>query len=311
MKHGEKMKELQQEKRLGKGLSALLGESKNKKIDEFDLASEFNSSLDLIKLVPINKISAGIYQPRKNFDQERLNELANSIKENGLIQPIILRKAGEDDHYEIIAGERRFRAAQIAGLTTISAIIKKINNHEALELAIIENVQRTDLSLIEEAEGYKQLIQEFSYTQDQIAKRVGKSRSHITNLLRLLTLPQLVRDFLDQKLISMGHARAIINSSSPEKLANKIVSDSLNVRDVEDLVRDEKVEKAKNTPVLIRTESKIKFINSDYLLKLENELSEVLRMETKISYNSFKNSGKILIKFSELDKIQNLIEKLK
>lgn len=303
------MKEVAQEKRLGKGLSALLGESKSKKPE--DLASEFKDSLDLIKLVPINRIKAGIYQPRRNFDQNELNELAESIKENGLIQPIVLRKAGEDDDYEIIAGERRFRAAQIADFQNIPSIVKKINNHEALELAIIENVQRTDLSMIEEAEGYKQLIQEFSYTQDQIAKRVGKSRSHITNLLRLLTLPSMVRDFLDKRLISMGHARAIINSNNPEKIANKIVNDSLSVRDVEDLVRDERVEKAKNTPVLVRTESKIKFINSEYLTKLENELSEVLQLETKISYNSFKNNGKIMIKFSELEKIQQLIEKLK
>lgn len=303
------MKEAIQEKRLGKGLSALLGESKSKKPE--DLASEFRDSLDLIKLVPIDRIKAGIYQPRKHFDQNDLNELAESIRESGLIQPIILRKAGEDEDYEIIAGERRFRAAQIAGLQNISAIVKKINNHEALELAIVENVQRSDLSLIEEAEGYKQLIQEFSYTQDQIAKRVGKSRSHVTNLLRLLTLPQMVRDFLDQKLISMGHARAIINSNSPEKLATKIVNDSLSVRDVEDLVRDERVEKVKNTPILLRTESKIKFINNDYLVELEKTLAEILSMETQISYNSFKNNGKITIKFSDIDTIAQFINKLK
>jgi ParB family chromosome partitioning protein len=303
------MKEVIQEKRLGKGLSALLGESKSKKPE--DLASEFRDSLDLIKLVPIDRIKAGIYQPRKHFDQNDLNELAESIRESGLIQPIILRKAGEDEDYEIIAGERRFRAAQIAGLQNISAIVKKINNHEALELAIVENVQRSDLSLIEEAEGYKQLIQEFSYTQDQIAKRVGKSRSHVTNLLRLLTLPQMVRDFLDQKLISMGHARAIINSNSPEKLATQIVNDSLSVRDVEDLVRDERVEKVKNTPILLRTESKIKFINNDYLVELEKTLAEILSMETQISYNSFKNNGKITIKFSDIDTIAQFINKLK
>ena len=303
------MKEAAQEKRLGKGLSALLGESKSKKPEDF--ASEFRDSLDLIKLIPVERIKAGIYQPRKFFDETELNELAESIKENGLIQPILLRKAGEDEDYEIIAGERRFRASQIAGLVSVPAIVKKINNHEALELAIIENVQRSDLSLIEEAEGYKQLIREFSYTQDQIAKRLGKSRSHVTNLLRLLTLPKMVRDFLDKKLISMGHARAIINSNNPEELATQIVNDSLSVRDVEDLVRDEKVEKVQNTPLMVRTESNIKYINSEYLGELGQALSEVLQMNTKISYNSFKNSGKIEIKFSEFDKIQQLIEKLK
>ena len=301
------MKELPQEKKLGKGLSALLGESKSKKID---LPQQTTDFMEAVKLIPLNKITAGVYQPRKIFNQTELEELADSIKENGLIQPIILRKANDDDSYEIIAGERRFRATEIAGFSSIPAIVKKINNHEALELAIIENIQRSDLSLIEEAEGYKKLIEEFSYTQDQIAKRVGKSRSHITNLLRLLSLPQMARDHLDQKLISMGHARAIINSNDPEALVQKIIRDSLSVRNVEDLVRDEKIEKAQNLAVLVKTASKIKLVNSEYLIKLENNLSQALGMESKISYNSFKNSGKISIRFSQLENIQGLIEKL-
>ncbi len=301
------MKELPQEKKLGKGLSALLGESKSKKIDLPQQTADF---MEAVKLIPLNKITAGVYQPRKIFNQTELEELADSIKENGLIQPIILRKANDDDSYEIIAGERRFRATEIAGFSSIPAIVKKINNHEALELAIIENIQRSDLSLIEEAEGYKKLIEEFSYTQDQIAKRVGKSRSHITNLLRLLSLPQMARDHLDQKLISMGHARAIINSNDPEALVQKIIRDSLSVRNVEDLVRDEKIEKAQNLAVLVKTASKIKLVNSEYLIKLENNLSQALGMESKISYNSFKNSGKISIRFSQLENIQGLIEKL-
>lgn len=300
------MKEpMQQDKKLGRGLSALIGESKSKN------PLQPTQNQKLVEMIRIDQITAGIYQPRQNFNQDELQDLANSIKENGLIQPIILRKAGEDDEYEIIAGERRFRATQLAGFKEIPAIVKKINNHEALELALIENIQRSDLSLVEEAAGYQRLINEFAYTQDQIAQRVGKSRSHITNLLRLLGLPQKVRDMLDQKLISMGHARAIINSNDPEKLADKIANESLTVRNIEDLVRDEKVEKFKNIPVLVRTESKIRFINSEYLTALENQLSELLGMETKISYNSFKNSGKILIKFNELEKVQNLTEKLK
>lgn len=297
------MQESHSEKKLGRGLSALLGESKAKK----DLPIS-NQDLKAVEMIDINKITAGIYQPRKNFDQTELQELANSIKENGLIQPIILRKIGNEDHYEIIAGERRFRATILAGFSKIASIVKKINNHEALELAIIENIQRSDLSLIEEAAGYQQLINEFAYSQDQIATRVGKSRSHIANLLRLLGLPKTVRDWLDQKLISMGHARAIINSNNPEKLAKKTIDEALTVRNVEDLVRDEKVEKAKNTPVLVRTESKIRFVNSEHLTAMENKLSEVSGMESKISYNSFKNSGRISIKFNEFEKIQQLIE---
>ena len=193
----------------------------------------------------------------------KTNWRLNSIKENGLTA-IILRKIDEEnDKYEIIAGEEDFEMS-ISWFTKIPAIVKKINNHEALELAIIENIQREDLSVTEEANSYKQLITEFSYNQDQVAKRVGKSRSHVANLLRLLNLPKLIRDELDQKTISMGHARAIINSDNPEKLTKKIIEESLTVREVEDLVRDEKIEKAKNTPILIRTESDTKFVSSNH-----------------------------------------------
>lgn len=296
---------MQEEKKLGRGLSALLGESKSK-----NSLPHVGKDQSLVESIDVAKISAGVYQPRKNFNQSELEELADSIKENGLIQPVLLRKIGDEDHYEIIAGERRFRAAILAGLSKISAIVKKLNNHEALELALIENIQRTDLSLVEEAEGYKQLIEEFAYSQEQIAKRVGKSRSHITNLLRLLSLPQKVRDLLDQKLISMGHARAIINSNDPEKLAKKVIDESLTVRHIEDLVRDEKIEKIKNIPLFVRTESKIKFVNSEHLTILENKLSGLIGMESKISYNSFRNSGKISIKFSEFEKVQQLIHRL-
>ncbi len=296
----------QQERKLGRGLSALLGDSKSKP----DSSLPIKKNQALVESISISKITAGIYQPRKHFDHAELEELANSIKESGLIQPITLRKVSDEDHYEVIAGERRLRAAKLAGFLEIPSIVKKINNHEALELALIENIQRIDLSLIEEAVGYKQLIEEFSYAQEQIAKKIGKSRSHIANLLRLLTLPKSVKDLLDKKLISMGHARAIINSNNPEKLAKKTVEESLTVRHVEDLVRDERIEKARNIPVFVRTESKIKFINSEHLTSLETRFSEAVGMEVKISYNSFKSSGKISIKFDEFDKIQKLINKL-
>jgi ParB family chromosome partitioning protein len=301
------MKENMSDKKLGRGLSALFGESKMQK--DLPTPGSGNNEANSVQLISINKIIAGIYQPRIHFNQSELEELADSIKENGLIQPIILRKADEDDQYEIIAGERRFRACKIAGLSEIPAMVKKINNHEALELAIVENIQRSDLSLIEEANGYKQLIEEFSYTQEQIAKKVGKSRSHITNLLRLLTLPQNIHDLLNENLISMGHARAIINSENPEKLAKKIIENSLTVRDAEDLVRDEKMEN-RNIPVLVRTESKVKFVNNEYLSGLEGKICEILGMESKISYNSLKNTGKITIKFDEFEKIQYFIDKL-
>ncbi len=198
----------------------------------------------------------------------------------------------------------------MAGFKEIPAIIRKINNHDALEIALIENIQRENLSVIEEARGYKKLMEEFSYLQEMIAKKVGKSRSHIANLIRLLNLPEEVQEFLDKKLLSMGHARAIVNSDNPEELAKKILADSLTVRQAEDIVRDEKIEKNKNVPVLFRTESKIKFINSSHLVELENRLSELAGLPVKISYNGIKGSGKITINFIEIDEIKDLVEKL-
>ena len=291
------------DKKLGRGLSALLGESKVK-------SPLFNpENQDAVEKINLKKIRAGVYQPRQNFEETELQDLADSIKEHGVIQPIILRKTDED-FYEIIAGERRFRAAKIANLTEIPAIVRKFSDNDALEIAIIENVQRSDLSPTEEARGYQRLIKEFSYTQEIVAKKVGKSRAHIANLLRLLTLPEKVREYLDSKQISMGHARAIINSINPEELAKKIIAKGLNVRDAEEIVRDEKIEKAKRTPVLIRTESRIKFINSEHLVALENQISELCGMDCKISYNGFKGVGKIIMKFDEIEKIQQLITSL-
>ena len=288
------------DKKLGRGLSALLGESKVK-------SPLFNpENQDSVEKISLKKIRAGVYQPRQHFEETELQDLADSIKEHGVIQPIILRKT-DDDFYEIIAGERRFRASKIANLTEIPAIVRKFSDNDALEIAIIENVQRSDLSPTEEARGYQRLMKEFAYTQEIVAKKVGKSRAHIANLLRLLTLPEKVREYLDSKQISMGHARAIINSINPEELAKRIIAKGLNVRDAEEIVRDEKIEKAKRTPVLIRTESRIKFINSEHLVALENQISELCGMDCKISYNGFKGVGKIIMKFDEIEKIQKLI----
>ena len=291
------------DKKLGRGLSALLGESKVK-------SPLFNpENQDTVEKISLKKIRAGVYQPRQHFEETELQDLADSIKEHGVIQPIILRKT-DDDFYEIIAGERRFRASKIANLTEIPAIVRKFSDNDALEIAIIENVQRSDLSPTEEARGYQRLMKEFAYTQEIVAKKVGKSRAHIANLLRLLTLPEKVREYLDSKQISMGHARAIINSINPEELAKRIIAKGLNVRDAEEIVRDEKIEKAKRTPVLIRTESRIKFINSEHLVALENQISELCGMDCKISYNGFKGVGKIIMKFDEIEKIQQLITSL-
>ena len=298
-----------QEKKLGRGLSALLGESKNA-TRSLKSASIQDNEVNLINSIPISRVVAGIYQPRRRFSQEELKELSESIKENGLIQPILVRKSEENGHYEIIAGERRFRAVKMLGMPSIPAIIKKINNHEALELALIENVQRLDLTIIEEAAGYEKLMNDFSYTQDQVAKKTGKGRSHIANILRLLSLPGSVQVMLSEKSLSLGHAKVIANSNSPESLAKKILEDSLTVRDVEDIVRDEKIEKLKASPVIARQESKIKFINSGEMTDIENRLSEVLESAVRISFNQFKNSGKVTVAFDDLAKIYGILEKL-
>jgi ParB family chromosome partitioning protein len=291
-----------QERKLGRGLSALLGDNKPKTNSNFISFKGEN-----VEKISVNKIIAGVYQPRQNFSQNEITELAESIKEKGLIQPILLRKKGDEDFYEIIAGERRFRASKLAGLQEISAIVRKINNHDALEIALIENIQREDLSVIEEARGYKKLIEEFSYLQEMIAKKVGKSRSHIANLLRLLNLPDEVQEFLDKKLLSMGHARAIVNSDNPEELAKKILSDSLTVRQTEDIVRDEKI---KNVPLLYRTESKIKYVNPQSLTDFETRLANLTGAPVKISYNGNNGSGKITISFNDLDLINDLLARL-
>lgn len=301
------------DKKLGRGLSALLGENKI----QSNILNTNNENIEKVEKINLNKITIGNYQPRTNFDETELVELANSIKEHGVIQPIIVRK-NNDDTYQIIAGERRFRASQIANLREIPAIVKKFSNQDALEIAIIENIQRTDLSVTEEASGYQKLIEEFSYTQDQIAQKVGKSRSHITNLLRLLNLPQKVRDLLDAKLISMGHARAIINAEDPSRLADIIINENLNVRQAEDLARHQKItnnkindlEAVQDSPVSIRTESRIKFVNNDYLSNLEKEFLKVLGVECKILFNPLKNSGKITIKFEEIETIKDILAKI-
>ena len=285
----------QTEKKLGRGLSALLGEKKS--------TTEMINSESIIENIKIEKIIAGIYQPRHNFDLEGIKELADSIKFNGVLQPIILRKA-VDDKYEIIAGERRFRAAKVAGLTSIPAVIRKVNNHSALEMALIENVQREDLSITEEAIGYKRLMDEFSYTQEEVAKKVGKSRSHIANIIRLLNLPSSVLGYLDNKNLSMGHARAIINSADPEKLAEMIVANNLTVRHVEDMVRDQKDNKEINYNNLKEHKE---VLNSEYWHEFEKEFFRHTKMSAQIFINPKIGSGSMNIKFDDFNKLENMM----
>ena len=278
-------------KGLGRGLSSLMGDV------EIPVADNPNKVSDI--RIPISKLRANPLQPRRLFDNESINELAASIKSKGLVQPILVRPSEKNPgDYEIIAGERRWRAAQIAQLHEMSAVIKNLNDTESLEIAIIENVQRSDLTVIEEATGYKKLIESYGHTQEQLSEIVGKSRSHVANIMRLLTLPQSIQDMITEGRISAGHARAIMNSAFPEKLAEKIVNENLTVREAESIAKHGK-NKIK----------KVKLKDPD-TVDLENSLSQKLGLNVEISHKGNKG-GHIKIDYKNLDQLELVTQKLK
>ncbi len=282
---------------LGRGLGALLG--------DMDLDLDLNSSdKGAIKSVKLNQIVAGRYQPRQQFDEEAINALAKSVKEKGILQPILVRK--QNDKYEIIAGERRYRAALQAGLTEVPVIEKSMADNEALEIALIENIVRQDLTPLEEAKGFEQLMREFAYTQEKLSEVVGKSRSYIANTLRLLNLPDGVKSLLNQGKLTAGHARCLIGLQDAEELASKIVAEGLNVRQVEVMVSENKNSspEAKKRP-LNQNSSKIK---DSELAAIENELSS--KLGAKVQINNTKNGkGKIIISYNNLSELEDLLEK--
>ena len=278
-------------KGLGRGLSSLMGDAEIPVTDNPNKVSDIR--------IPISKLRANPLQPRRLFDNESINELAASIKSKGLVQPILVRPSEKNPgDYEIIAGERRWRAAQIAQLHEMSAVIKNLNDTESLEIAIIENVQRSDLTVIEEATGYKKLIESYGHTQEQLSEIVGKSRSHVANIMRLLTLPQSIQDMITEGRISAGHARAIMNSAFPEKLAEKIVNENLTVREAESIAKHGK-NKIK----------KVKLKDPD-TVDLENSLSQKLGLNVEISHKGNKG-GHIKIDYKNLDQLELVTQKLK
>ncbi len=278
-------------KGLGRGLSSLMGETDNIELNVQNSSSEIK--------IALSKLKPSSIQPRRLFDKNSINELAESIKAKGLVQPILVRPSkNSPDEFEIIAGERRWRAAQIAQLHELPAVVKNLDDTEALEMAIIENVQRADLSPIEEAAGYKKLMEQYKHTQEALASVVGKSRSHIANILRLLNLPNSVQDMINQGIISPGHARAIMNSAFPEQLAKKIVDENLSVRQAEQLVKSKK-----------NKSSKIKLKAAD-TIDLEQRLSEILGLEVIISDNG-KRGGNLKVKYKTLDQLELVTHKLK
>ena len=278
-------------KGLGRGLSSLMGDTNINSTGNVAKSSEVTISIAALKPSPS--------QPRRLFDKNSINELAESIKSKGLVQPILVRPSKTDENsYEIIAGERRWRAAQIAQLHEIPAVIKNLDDVEALEIAIIENIQRSDLSPIEEAAGYKRLIDNHGHTQEVLSEIVGKSRSHIANILRLLTLPQSIQDMISEGKISPGHARAIMNSAFPEQLAEKIINENLSVREAESLAKSKK-----------NTVQKIKLKDPD-TIDLEEKISEKLGLNVSINHSG-KKGGYIKIEYKSLDQLELVTQKLK
>ena len=272
-------------KGLGRGLSSLIGDS---------AVSENKTSL------PISSVIKNKYQPRKKFEKESLEELTNSIRERGIIQPIIVRKSeDQDDKFELVAGERRWHAAQNAGLHEVPAVVIKADNLKSLEFAIVENVQRKDLNPIEEAEGYKRLIDEFNYDQEKVAKFIGKSRAHISNCLRLLSLPKEVMELIIEEKISQGHAKILVGLENAFFLAKKIIDKKLSVRQSENLIR------------VLKSNNKVnKKSRNPNLLNLESSIEEKTGIKVFIT-NKKNNSGQITFQYKDVDQLNRLITVIK
>ena len=282
---------------LGRGLSALMGDMSTNPIESTESAQNISNE----RLVPVEKIYPNPNQPRKTFQEEKLIELANSIKTKGIVQPLIVRKKkGTKESFEIVAGERRWRAAQRAQIHELPVIVKEFSDIEVLEIAIIENVQRADLNPIEEAIGYKSLMDNFDHTQEGLSKEIGKSRSHIANLLRLLNLPTEVQEFLISGQLTSGHARALVTCENPLTIAKKIISLGLSVRDAERLVRNIGQKK-------IKTKTKTKEKPADTIL-LEADLSMALKMKVSINHEEGKEKGLISISYGSLDELDRISE---
>ena len=285
------MAKISKKKPLGRGLSSLLGENLN--VDNLTI-SNTKSNLNVI---PIDYLSAGSWQVRKNFDDSELYSLSQSIKNNGIFQPIVVVSDKEEKgKYKIVAGERRWRAAQLANIHDVPIILRDdLSSDKIVEISLLENLERSDLNPIEEAKGYEELINKYNYTQEKVAKIFSKSRPYITNFLRLLTLPDEIKSFIVDGKISVGHARAIINSDNSLELARNIIKKGLSVREVEKILK--KPNKSENTSEL-----------HEYL-DIENELSSKIGLKTKILFNKEKKNGSLTIKFKNLDQLEYIMKK--
>ncbi|MGO4138103.1 ParB/RepB/Spo0J family partition protein [Rhizobium leguminosarum] len=279
-------------RRLGRGLAALIGE-----MDQ-PVPVEAERTISADRMIPIEFVSRNPRNPRRFFDDSELHDLASSIRQHGIVQPIVVRTMSRD-RYEIIAGERRWRAAQLAGLIEIAVIIRDVDDKTALEIAIVENVQRADLNALEEALGYEQLIAEYGYTQNDLGEIIGKSRSHVANSLRLLKLPDPVRDLLAAGSLSAGHARALVSTSDPASLARTIVAKGMSVRDAEKLAQNNIKAQSEPLQTTLRRDQK----DSD-TLALERTLSDALGLDVAINHKA--SGGQIKISYKSLEQLEEI-----
>ena len=288
-------------KGLGMGLQALLGEAARAPV-----ALDNRSASDGVREIEIARIKANPDQPRVHFDEETLEELAQSIRERGVLQPILLRPSGQG--YQIVAGERRWRAAQRAQLHAIPAIVREIDESTTAELALIENIQRQDLNAIEEAEGYRQLIKRHGHTQDGVSQIVHKSRSHVANLLRLLELPEFVRQSLVRGDITMGHARAVALAPDPEALTREIIAKGLSVRQAEEEARRAKLKPGPGAAIgRASARNAAKAVDAD-LAALERQLGDMLGLKVQVAHKG--QGGAVTLHYSSLDQLDMLCQRL-
>lgn len=283
-------------KGLGKGLSALISE-KNVHTSAREDAHQQQGRQNL----PVTALQAGQFQPRSYFDENELRELAESIRKNGIVQPIIVRLV-KDNQYEIVAGERRWRAAKIVGMDMVPVIIMQLDDKQAMEVALVENVQRQNLMLLEEAEGYKRLVDEFGYTQEQLADVIGKSRSQITNTLRLLNLPDEIKNLLNEDKLTAGHARALLTVENASTIAEEIIKKDLNVRQTEKLVK--KLTDQKNGKRTVKLSNE----KDQEIIRLEQELSKKTGLDITITNQDEK--GKVVVSYHSLMELDQILRRL-
>lgn len=282
--------------KLGRGLAAFL--------DSDQYLKQSNNTE--IRNIAIDSVAPNPFQPRKEFNEESLIQLAESIKSKGVLQPIIVREK-EPENYELVAGERRLKASTLAGFETIPAIIVNLDPRDQLEIAIIENIQRENLNPIEEASSYSRLIKEFSYTQEELSKVLGKSRSHVTNILRLLSLPKEVRNLVAQGKLSFGHARALIGLENPLEIAQKIVERSLSVRETENLIKSLKLSDESDVISFEKAKKNLKYQDPD-IANVISQISSILNMNVSIKLK--KLGGTIEINFKNFEELDKFLQKI-